>query len=107
MNPSGTAFAVWPSAKIRKLNSGRGRDSPSFRYFPNLVIALGGLKSKMFVLYGEICVPAQSGFPFDALLQHIHSTASRVQGLASKTPAGNADLARKEGGSPPEITDWN
>src|SRR3984957_7104800 len=57
------------------------------RYFPELVTALGCLKSKMFVLDGEICVPAQSGFSFDALLQRIHPAASRVQRLASETPA--------------------
>jgi ATP-dependent DNA ligase len=60
---------------------------PLTRYFPELMAAMGGLKSKMFVLDGEICVPAQSGFSFDALLQRIHPAASRVQRLASETPA--------------------
>jgi len=60
---------------------------PLSRYFPELITALGCLKSKMFVLDGEICVPAQSGFSFDALLQRIHPAASRVQRLASETPA--------------------
>jgi ATP-dependent DNA ligase len=60
---------------------------PLSRYFPELVAALGGLKAKMFVLDGEICVPAQRGFSFDALLQRIHPAASRVQRLASETPA--------------------
>jgi ATP-dependent DNA ligase len=60
---------------------------PLSRYFPELVAALGCLKSKMFVLDGEICVPAQSGFSFDALLQRIHPSASRVQRLALETPA--------------------
>jgi ATP-dependent DNA ligase len=41
----------------------------------------------MFIFEGEICVPAQSGFSFDALLQRIHPAVSRVQRLASKTPA--------------------
>lgn len=60
---------------------------PLSRYFPELITALGCLKSKMFVLDGEICVPAQGGFSFDALLQRIHPAASRVQRLASETPA--------------------
>jgi ATP-dependent DNA ligase len=60
---------------------------PLARYFPELIAALGGLKSKMFVLDGEIAVPAESGFSFDALLQRIHPSASRVQRLASETPA--------------------
>jgi ATP-dependent DNA ligase len=41
--------------------------------------ALGRLKSKMFVLDGEIGIPAENGFSFDALLQRIHPAASRVQ----------------------------
>ena len=60
---------------------------PLSRYFPELINALGSLKSKMFILDGEICVPAQSGFSFDALLQRIHPAVSRVQRLASETPA--------------------
>jgi ATP-dependent DNA ligase len=60
---------------------------PLSRYFPELIAALGHLKSKVFVLDGEICVPAQGGFSFDALLQRIHPAASRVQRLASETPA--------------------
>ena len=60
---------------------------PLSRYFPELIAALGCLKSKMFILDGEIAVPAQSGFSFDALLQRIHPAASRVRRLASETPA--------------------
>jgi ATP-dependent DNA ligase len=60
---------------------------PLSRYFPELIAALGCLKSKMFILDGEIGVPAQSGFSFDALLQRIHPAASRVRRLASETPA--------------------
>ena len=73
---------------------------PLSRYFPELITALGCLKSKMFVLDGEICVPAQGGFSFDALLQRIHPAASRVQRLASETPAIYAvfDLLAAEDG---------
>ncbi|MGA8659875.1 MAG: hypothetical protein WB586_27460 [Chthoniobacterales bacterium] len=62
---------------------------PLSRYFPELIAALGRLKSKMFVLDGEIGIPAESGFSFDALLQRIHPSASRVQRLASETRAAN------------------
>jgi ATP-dependent DNA ligase len=41
----------------------------------------------MFVLDGEIAVPAKQGFSFDALLQRVHPAASRVQRLAVETPA--------------------
>src|ERR1700719_832936 len=53
---------------------------PLSRYFPELIAALGRLRSKLFVLDGEICVPAQSGFSL-CMLQRIHPAASRVQRL--------------------------
>jgi ATP-dependent DNA ligase len=60
---------------------------PLARYFPELVVALGRLKSNMFALDGEIAIPSGRGFSFDALLQRIHPAASRVQRLAAETPA--------------------
>ena len=60
---------------------------PLTRYFPEMVAAVGGLKPQMFVLDGEIAVPTESGFSFDALLQRIHPAASRVQRLSAETPA--------------------
>jgi ATP-dependent DNA ligase len=62
-------------------------EQPLARYFPELVDALGDLRPKMFVLDGEIAIPAGQGFSFDALLQRIHPAASRVQRLAVETPA--------------------
>ena len=60
---------------------------PLTRYFPEIVDAVLRLKAKSFVLDGEIVVPADGAFSFDALLQRIHPAASRVQRLASETPA--------------------
>src|SRR5579863_10115254 len=57
------------------------------RYFPELVAALKALKPRQFVLDGEIVVPADGAFSFDALLQRIHPAASRVRRLAAETPA--------------------
>jgi ATP-dependent DNA ligase len=57
------------------------------RYFPELVTVLSALKAKKFVLDGELAVPADGAFSFDALLQRIHPAASRVQRLAAETPA--------------------
>ena len=57
------------------------------RYFPEIVDAVLKLKAKSFVLDGEIVVPADGAFSFDALLQRIHPAASRVQKLAVETPA--------------------
>ena len=60
---------------------------PLTRYFPEIVDAVLRLKATSFVLDGEIVVPADGAFSFDALLQRIHPAASRVQKLASETPA--------------------
>src|SRR5262245_60633778 len=57
------------------------------RYFPELVAAALAVKATTFVLDGEIVVPADGAFSFDALLQRIHPAASRVQKLAAETPA--------------------
>jgi ATP-dependent DNA ligase len=60
---------------------------PLTRYFPDLVEAVRKLKAKRFVLDGEIVVPSNGSFSFDALLQRIHPAASRVIKLAKETPA--------------------
>ena len=57
------------------------------RYFPELVEAARALKTKRFVLDGEIVVPDGRAFSFDKLLQRIHPAASRVRKLAAETPA--------------------
>jgi len=57
------------------------------RYFPELTTALGKLKPKTLVLDGEIVVPADGAFSFDALLQRIHPAQSRIRKLAAETPA--------------------
>jgi ATP-dependent DNA ligase len=60
---------------------------PLTRYYPELVEAALKLKAKKFVIDGEIVVPADGAFSFDALLQRIHPAQSRVQKLAKETPA--------------------
>lgn len=67
------------------LQSKSGR--PMTRYFPDLVAALGALKPRKFILDGEIVVPVEGAFSFDALLQRVHPAASRVRKLAGETPA--------------------
>jgi len=78
------ALAFRDGAKI-EIQSKSGRLMT--RYFPELVAVLGALKAKKFVLDGELVVPADGAFSFDALLQRIHPAASRVQRLAAETPA--------------------
>jgi len=68
-----------------KLQSKAGR--PLNRYFPEIVETLASLTAPAFVLDGELAVPADGGFSFDALLQRIHPAASRVKRLAAETPA--------------------
>jgi ATP-dependent DNA ligase len=57
------------------------------RYFPEMIEALSGLKSKQFVLDGELIIADQKRLDFDALLQRIHPAASRVEKLSEQTPA--------------------
>jgi len=71
-------------AKV-ELQSKSGRSMT--RYFPELVSAIDELKPKQFVLDGEIVVPAEGAFSFDALLQRIHPAPSRIRKLAVDTPA--------------------
>jgi ATP-dependent DNA ligase len=57
------------------------------RYFPEVVAAAQKLKATSFVLDGELVVPQDKAFSFDALLQRIHPAASRVKMLSEQTPA--------------------
>jgi len=68
-----------------ELQSKSGRSMT--RYFPELVTALASLKPKQFVLDGEIAVPSDGAFSFDALLQRIHPAPSRVHKLSVETPS--------------------
>jgi ATP-dependent DNA ligase len=68
-----------------ELQSKAGRSMT--RYFPELVAALAALKPKKFVLDGEIAVPSDGAFSFDALLQRIHPAPSRVHKLSIETPS--------------------
>lgn len=60
---------------------------PLERYFPELVEVLLSLKSRQFVLDGEIVIPLAGQFSFDALLQRIHPATSRIEKLSLETPA--------------------
>src|SRR5215510_3612405 len=57
---------------------------PLTRYYPELVAAVRKLEARTFVLDGEIVVPADGSFSFDALLQRIHPAASRIRRLAEE-----------------------
>jgi ATP-dependent DNA ligase len=48
---------------------------------------LSQFKAARFVLDGEIAIPQGAGLSFDALLQRIHPSATRINKLARETPA--------------------
>jgi ATP-dependent DNA ligase len=60
---------------------------PLTRYFPDVVAAVRKLKAKSFALDGEIVVPEDGAFSWDALLQRIHPAPSRIAKLSQETPA--------------------
>jgi ATP-dependent DNA ligase len=61
--------------------------TPLARYFPELVHSLHTLKTRQFVLDGEIVVPVDGRPSFDDLLLRMHPAESRVRKLAMETPA--------------------
>src|SRR3954463_9224712 len=67
------------------LQSKKGQ--PLARYFPEVVEAVGELSAKKFVLDGELVIPQDNLLSFDALLQRIHPSESRIKKLSKETPA--------------------
>jgi ATP-dependent DNA ligase len=57
------------------------------RYFPELIFALQAIKTKKFVLDGEIVIPVQGSFSFGDPLRRIHPAESRVQKLSQESLA--------------------
>ena len=60
---------------------------PLARYFPDVVEMLGNLKTKQFLLDGELIIPVANALSFDALQLRLHPAESRVRKLAQETPA--------------------
>jgi ATP-dependent DNA ligase len=65
----------------------QSKSKPLARYFPEVVANILKLKSKTFVLDGELVIEQQGQLSFDALLARLHPAASRVQKLSVETPA--------------------
>src|SRR6266480_3458628 len=84
-------------AKI-DLQSKKGQ--PLARYFPEVVKAVGELRPKKFILDGELVIPEGSSLSFDALLQRIHPSQSRINKLSHQTPSVLIlfDMLADEGG---------
>ena len=68
---------------------GSRNERPMTRYFPELVTEVIEQLPERCVIDGEIVIPDGEGarLDFEALLQRIHPAASRVNLLASQTPA--------------------
>ena len=60
---------------------------PLERYFPEIVARVLTMKTRRFVLDGELVVPVDGELSFDDLLQRIHPAASRIAKLAKERPA--------------------
>jgi ATP-dependent DNA ligase len=60
---------------------------PLARYFPEVVEMLRALKSKQFLLDGELIIPTGDVLSFEALQLRLHPAESRVRKLAQATPA--------------------
>jgi ATP-dependent DNA ligase len=68
---------------------GSRNEKPFTRYFPEVVTAVLANLPERCVIDGEIVIPDAEGrcLDFEALLQRIHPAASRVNLLATQTPA--------------------
>ncbi|MBO9547279.1 ATP-dependent DNA ligase [Caulobacter sp.] len=68
---------------ILQAKSGR----PLTRYFPEVVARLAALPRKSFAIDGELLIPVEGGFSFEALQLRLHPAQSRINRLAQDTPA--------------------
>ena len=60
---------------------------PLARYFPEVAEMLHGLKTRQFLLDGELIIPVGDALSFEALQLRLHPAESRVRKLAKETPA--------------------
>jgi ATP-dependent DNA ligase len=60
---------------------------PLTRYFPDVAAVLAGLAPERFVVDGELLVPMDGAYAFDALQMRLHPAESRVRKLAAESPA--------------------
>jgi ATP-dependent DNA ligase len=60
---------------------------PLARYFPEVADMLLGVRSRQFLLDGELIIEAGDALSFEALQLRLHPAESRVRKLAKETPA--------------------
>lgn len=66
---------------------GSRNERPLTRYFPELMEPITTSLPDRCVVDGEIVIAGSDGLDFDALLQRIHPAESRINRLATETPA--------------------
>ena len=76
------AFRTGGSVELRA-KSGKPLD----RYFPDMAAVISAMPQDRFVLDGELVIPVEGAFSFDALQQRLHPAHSRVRKLAAANPA--------------------
>src|SRR5262245_40751721 len=76
------AFRAGPAVEI-KAKSGKSLS----RFFPEVLANLRALAHTTFVLDGELVIPVDGEPAFDALQMRLHPAQSRINRLASETPA--------------------
>jgi ATP-dependent DNA ligase len=60
---------------------------PLTRYFPDMAAVIAAMPQDRLVIDGELVIPVEGAFSFDALQLRLHPAESRVRKLASETPA--------------------
>ena len=60
---------------------------PLTRYFPEIVALLKAIPEDHFALDGELLIPIDGIFSFEALQMRLHPAESRIRRLAEETPA--------------------
>ena len=81
---------------------------PLARYFPEVVEMLHWVKTKHFLLDGELIIPLGDALSFEALQMRLHPAESRVRKLAKETPAELMafDLLEQDGKLLAELPLW-
>ena len=83
----------WDGFRCLAFKSGGGVDlraksgKPLTRYFPDMAAVIAAMPQDRFVIDGELVIPVDGAFSFDALQLRLHPAESRVRKLAAETPA--------------------
>ncbi len=68
---------------VLQAKSGKSLD----RFFPEIVARIAAIPEDRFTLDGELLIPRDGGYSFEALQMRLHPAESRIRKLAAGTPA--------------------